>query len=82
MYVRNQTKKTTVHLQYCGDYEGTPASELKVGDKLMWNSGYVSTLLIVEKRGKSVYVTEKYTYNGKETTYERRFLATRLVVRV
>lgn len=78
----NKPAKTTVHLQYCGDYLGTPASELKVGDKMMWNNGYITTVMTIEKRGKSVYVTEKSTYGGKETLYERRFLATRLVVRV
>lgn len=69
----------TVHLQGIGKFQAKPAVELMVGDVTVWNYGAKEVVTVVEKRGKSVYVTLKYTSMGKEVEGIRRFSQTRLV---
>jgi len=66
----------SVHLQGIGKVTAKPAGELKIGDKTVWNYGFIETIVAIELKGKSVYVTITDNRNEKFT---RRFLQTRLV---
>jgi hypothetical protein len=69
--------RPTVQLQEVGKFTAKPASELKVGDVMVWNYGSTSTVLTIRHQGKSVYLTQR-DESGKEYP-ERRFLGTRLI---
>lgn len=69
----------TIKLQGIPGYHpGTPVSELKAGDVIIWNYGYTSKVLSIEPTGKCSY---KLTTENNGKTYERIFRGTRLVVR-
>lgn len=71
----------TIHLQGIGEKQAVKAETLKVGDMLMWNFGYTSTITkIIKVSEKSVWVEEKYNVSGD--IYQRRFLRNRLVAKV
>ncbi len=71
-----------VHLQGMGDFEGTKVADLKVGDRLMWNYGQVTTVkAIIPTRGKKmVEMIEEAYATGK--WYKTRRLLSREVVKV
>jgi hypothetical protein len=72
-----------VHLQYVGEMPGTPAGDLAVGDRLMWNGGAIYTVTAIrEASPKFIEITERADAGsnaGKE--YQRRLKKSRLVVR-
>lgn len=72
-----------VHLQYVGEMPGTPAGDLEVGDRLMWNGGAVYTVTAIrEASAKFIEITERAeggSNAGRE--YQRRLKKDRLVVR-
>ena len=45
-------KLKTIHLQGIGRVDAKPATEIKIGDILIWNYGYKSTVKSVEKLGE------------------------------
>ncbi len=67
----------SIHLQAIGQFAAKPASELKVGDKTVWNFGSTAIVASVRSHGKSVYAVLR-TEDGKVWP-ERRFLGTRLI---
>lgn len=71
----NIPKKQLVHLQNIGNVPGTPASKLRVGDRVMWNFGYVSTVerITPSKTGSTITVE----FLGSK--HPRRFSLTTLV---
>lgn len=70
--------RNPVHLQGMGDFEGTPAGDLKPGMRLYFNYGIVHRVVKVEPAGsKSVIVTTQAN-DGKQ--YTKRYLRTRAVV--
>jgi hypothetical protein len=70
----------TIHLQAIGDLPGTLARDLKVGDRLMWNYGYVYTIAAIEDASaKFLRVTER-AEDGRE--YTRRLRKDRAVARI
>ncbi len=66
-----------IHLQGVGLFAAKPASELQVGDIMVWNYGSKSVVQTIRTQGRSVYITQK-TEDGKIWP-ERRFLGSRLV---
>lgn len=75
-----QPTSETVTLQSIGHVLGTPASELKTGDKMMWNFGTVTTVgKILKETAKSI-VIEDIAGDGK--VYERMLRKNRLVVKL
>ncbi len=76
-----------VHLQFVGDWPGTPASELAKGDHLMWNGGAVYVITgIREASPKFIEITERAVAcrvdRDGTTEYTRRLKKDRLVVRL
>ena len=70
----------TIHLQGIGEKEAVAAQELKVGDILMWNFGYTSTIIeILKETAKSITIKTKNKDNYIGT---RRLFKTTLVARV
>lgn len=70
----------TIHLQGIGEKEAVAARELKVGDTLMWNFGYTSTIIeILKETAKSITIKTKNKDNYIGT---RRLFKTTLVARV
>lgn len=70
----------TIHLQGIGEKEAIAAQELKVGDILMWNFGYTSTIIeILKETTKSITIKTKNKDNYIGT---RRLFKTTLVARV
>lgn len=69
-----------VRLQNFGWYEGKPAGNIKVGDKVWWNFGGSSIVTgIIRQTDKTIWVAMKST--GKEGVENiRKFLKTRLLV--
>lgn len=60
-----------IHLQGVGDLAGTPAGQVKAGDRLMWNFGYVTIVTAVRKvSAKYVEVDQDGTrdYAGQSST--------------
>ena len=55
-----------VHLQGVGDKLAKKVCELKIGDVIMWNWGYTSTVvdLIPNKSGKSIKCVLKSSHDG------------------
>lgn len=80
---RRRRQAQLVHLQGVGDMPGTPAGELEVGDRLMWNYGTVYTVTaIVQPSPQFIRITERAdggSNAGEE--YSRRLKRSRLVVR-
>lgn len=69
-----------IHLQGIGKQPAVKASELKVGDTLMWNFGYTSTIIeIVKETAKSITIKTKNKDNYIGT---RRLLKNTLVAKV
>ena len=65
-----------IHLQGIGLHAAKPATEIKVGDVLVWNYGGTSTVkAILSETSKTVTIQEECRGN----LYERRFSKTRLV---
>lgn len=51
----------TTYLQGCGWVAGTPAGELKPGDKMIWNNGYISTVdAIICETEKTITINETW----------------------
>ena len=75
----SHAQENTVQLQSVGHCLGTPAAELKAGDKLMWNFGYTSEIVEIVKESKS-FIFVKELSGGN--IYERRLKKDRLVVRL
>lgn len=70
----------TIHLQGIGEKEAIAAQELKVGDTLMWNFGYTSTIIeILKETAKSITIKTKNKDNYIGT---RRLFKTTLVARI
>lgn len=72
-----------MRLQGIGVVKGTQASEIKIGDTLMWNYGGTSTVETIKysKTGKTIVITEKW-YNASKKefqTSERKMTTSRLV---
>lgn len=74
-------KNRTTWLQGIGACNGKPAGELVVGDVMGWNYGSTSTVkAIVGQTAKQITVMEEAEdYNGKLTTYTRKFKKSRIV---
>lgn len=69
----------SIRLQSVGWGPGTPAMEIQVGDRLMWNFGYVSEVLTIELAGKEFLNFTLKSESGHIGT--RRMKKTRLVAR-
>ena len=70
-----------IWLQHVGYKSAVKAETLKVGDVLMWNYGYTSTVTkIIKVSITSIWIEEKYNDSGD--IYQRRFLRNRLVAKV
>ena len=67
----------TIHLQGIGERPAKPASQIRVGDVLIWNYGEKSIVKSITetKSGKSINILEDY--DGK--IYKRRLLKNTLV---
>lgn len=72
----NQFDNNSMRLQSIGFVQGTPASEIKIGDSLMWNFGGVSKVNNITKETPKMLVISEL-YDGK--LYERKLFKTRLV---
>jgi hypothetical protein len=71
-----------VHLQFVGDWAGTPAGELAPGDRLMWNGGAVYVVLSVREVSPAfIEITERDERKPDGTVYPRKLKKDRLVVR-
>ena len=67
-----------VRLQSIGMCKGTPAQNIKIGDKILWNYGYHSEVTEITKTTEnSIFVVLK-SEEGK--LYPRRFLKSRELV--
>lgn len=70
----------TIHLQGIGEKKAVTARELKVGDILMWNFGYTSTIIeILKETAKSITIKTK---NKDNYIGIKRLFKTTLVARV
>jgi len=71
--------KDLIRLQSIGLVKGTPASEIKIGDVLVWNFGHTSTVKEVKKNktGNTLHLTTISGSDGKE--YERKIRVSTLV---
>lgn len=76
--VFNQAQADTTYLQGLGHVKGTPASELKPGDLMVWNAGVTTELVSIDKETKSfIWITERY----KGQNFERKLKKDRIVAR-
>ena len=74
----NSTEKNAMRLQSIGNVPGTPASEIKKGDILMWNFGSKGEVIeIVSQTAKTITIKEKQV--GGAYIGERKMTKTRLV---
>ena len=74
----NQTTTNAMRLQSIGNVLGTPASEIKKGDFLMWNFGSKTEVLeIVNETAKTITIKEKEVKS--DYTGERKMTKSRLV---
>ena len=79
---RNRREQQLVHLIGVGDMPGTPAGELAIGDRLMWNYGSVYVVTeIREASPQFIEITEEGPQPHKVEGYSRRLKKDRLVVR-
>lgn len=73
-------KSKTLWLQGVGETLGVHASELQVGDNMVWNGGGTSQVLAIVPKGKqSLVVTEESFYGGKWNVNTRTFRKNRVV---
>ena len=72
--------KNAIRLQGIGWGPATPTEQIKPGDRLMWNYGYVSVVLAVEKASEKYLNFHLKEEDGKE--YIRRMKIGRLVARM
>jgi hypothetical protein len=72
----NQNEKNAMRLLSIGNVLGTPASEIKKGDSLMWNFGSVEVVEEILKETEKTLVVS-ILYDGK--LYERKLAKKRLV---
>ncbi len=67
-----QTTTGRIHLQGIGNAPAIQASELHAGDRIMWNFGYIYTVVSVEDASaKFIWLTER-AEDGKEYTRKLR----------
>lgn len=67
-----QSTKATIHLQGIGNAPAIQASELRAGDRIMWNYGITYTVVSVEDASaKFIWLTER-AEDGKEYTRKLR----------
>ena len=79
---RHRKEQRLVHLQYCGDFAGTPAGEIQAGDCLAWNYGTVYDVVAVRPvSAQFVEVSERKHGEPGGQVYARRLRKDRLVVR-
>ena len=79
---RARREQGLVHLIGVGDMPGTPAGEIGVGDRLMWNYGVVCKVLSVyEASYRFIEIRECDEAKPEGDVYERRLRKNRLVVR-
>jgi len=72
----NQNEKNAIRLQSIGNVLGTPASEIKKGNSLMWNFGAVEVVKeILKETDKTLVIS--ILHDGK--LYERKLAKKRLV---
>lgn len=70
-----------IWLQHVGYKSAVKAETLKVGDVLMWNLGYTSTITkIIKVSAKSILFETKSDDSGN--IYQRRLAKNRLVAKV
>jgi hypothetical protein len=72
----NQSEKNSIRLQSIGNVLASPAINIKKGDNLMWNFGYVEVVKDILKETEKMLVIS-ILYNGK--LYERKLAKSRLV---
>jgi len=69
----------TIQLQSVGKVPAQPASNIKVGTRLMWNFGSVSEVLeIVKETAKTITIKEKVLrsdYIGERKLFKNRLVA-------
>lgn len=72
----SQENKNSLRLQGIGLVLGTPASEIKKGDSIMWNYGEIEHVnSIVKETAKTLVISILY----KDSLYERKLNKKRLV---
>ena len=75
-----QNITATIHLQGIGNAPAIQASDLRAGDRIMWNYGYTYTVVsITDVSAKFIGITERAT-DGRE--YARKLRKDRLVAKV
>jgi hypothetical protein len=67
----------TIHLQNLGRTKAKPAKDFAVGEKMLWNGAYTSTVLSTELSASGKTVTVVIEAEGIQ--YVRRFGADRLI---
>lgn len=72
-----ETHPDRIRLQGIGWVNAKPASQIEVGDKLMWNYGYVSTVERVEQISPQFMSVKERTEDGK--LYDRKMKVDKLV---
>jgi hypothetical protein len=69
----NTNSTGRVHLQNVGEVAGKKVSDLKPGDKMMWNFGYTSTVVDCKQvTAKSWELRERDDKSGNEYTRRKR----------
>jgi len=63
----------TIHLQGIGEVKANPASDIKVGDILIWNYGGLEKVKEIRKSktGKTMYLTVEIEVLGDKKETER-----------
>ncbi len=69
-----------IRLQEIGFMPAVEARTLKIGDILLWNFGYTSTIIGIDKVTPKTIVFRTRTSDGQE--YTRRMSKTRLVAKL
>jgi hypothetical protein len=78
MTTTNETK--AIHLQGVGRFQAKPVSEVAVGDRLVWNYGYTSEVVSIERVSPAfVAVTTRGEEGLDGRLYTRRMKLSRLV---
>lgn len=79
----NDDHPQAMRLQSIGLVQGTPASQIKENDLLMWNFGGVSRVTkIIKETVKTLVIEEipvKNEFNNQQKAYKRRLFKNRLV---
>lgn len=72
----------TIQLQSVGHVPAKPVSQFKVGEKMMWNFGYTSTILSILKETNTQIIFQMKSFdpsgNSDGKIYDRRMKKTRL----